>query len=266
VAFLTHNSSYLGYSEVLAWLSLPALGAAFLDELDLLSRSLQLIITSLVSTSCIIHTDIDNPPNSYLPTHYLQHQTQDDKNSEKAVRNQFRQHGRLTRTQGLQGFQPGLYRGRAVHSHQGVGPRSLWYRLVRYALPFPARIDNSRRRNLTTLRNSLNPSKNREASGHGKEKRGHRRAKNKTTETDSFHLSNSAAVNNQTNEGVAIKKVTNVFSKKILAKRALREIKLLQHFRGHRNVSKNLPRHERASKPRYRNAFSQSILVCCLAP
>jgi len=36
----------------------------------------------------------------------------------------------------------------------------------------------------------------------------------------------------QTNEGVAIKKVTNVFSKKILAKRALREIKLLQHFRG----------------------------------
>lgn len=49
-------------------------------------------------------------------------------------------------------------------------------------------------------------------------------------------------MNNQTNEGVAIKKVTNVFSKKILAKRALREIKLLQHFRGHRNVSKQ-PRH-----------------------
>lgn len=48
----------------------------------------------------------------------------------------------------------------------------------------------------------------------------------------------SAASNNQTNEGVAIKKVTNVFSKKILAKRALREIKLLQHFRGHRNVSR----------------------------
>lgn len=46
----------------------------------------------------------------------------------------------------------------------------------------------------------------------------------------------SAAQNNQSNEGVAIKKVTNVFSKKILAKRALREIKLLQHFRGHRNV------------------------------
>ena len=31
---------------------------------------------------------------------------------------------------------------------------------------------------------------------------------------------------------MAIKKITNVFSKKILAKRALREIKLLQHFRG----------------------------------
>ena len=46
----------------------------------------------------------------------------------------------------------------------------------------------------------------------------------------------SAATNNATGEGVAIKKVTNVFSKKILAKRALREIKLLQHFRGHRNV------------------------------
>jgi serine/threonine protein kinase len=46
----------------------------------------------------------------------------------------------------------------------------------------------------------------------------------------------SAATNIQTGEGVAVKKVTNVFSKKILAKRALREIKLLQHFRGHRNV------------------------------
>lgn len=49
-------------------------------------------------------------------------------------------------------------------------------------------------------------------------------------------LCHSAATNGQTQEGVAIKKVTNVFSKKILAKRALREIKLLQHFRGHRNV------------------------------
>lgn len=56
-------------------------------------------------------------------------------------------------------------------------------------------------------------------------------------------LHHSAAVNNQTKESVAVKKVTNVFSKKILAKRALREIKLLQHFRGHRNVSLSaLPR------------------------
>jgi len=44
--------------------------------------------------------------------------------------------------------------------------------------------------------------------------------------------SRSAATNIHTGEGVAVKKVTNVFSKKILAKRALREIKLLQHFRG----------------------------------
>lgn len=55
-------------------------------------------------------------------------------------------------------------------------------------------------------------------------------------------------MNNQTNEGVAIKKVTNVFSKKILAKRALREIKLLQHFRGHRNV-------------RWPNRFTSSTLT-----
>lgn len=54
--------------------------------------------------------------------------------------------------------------------------------------------------------------------------------------THADYLFRSAATNTQTNEGVAIKKVTNVFSKKILAKRALREIKLLQHFRGHRNV------------------------------
>ena len=38
-------------------------------------------------------------------------------------------------------------------------------------------------------------------------------------------------------ETVAIKKVTNVFSKKILAKRALREVKLLQHFRDHKNIT-----------------------------
>lgn len=36
---------------------------------------------------------------------------------------------------------------------------------------------------------------------------------------------------------VAIKKITNIFSKKILCKRALREIKLLRHFRGHKNIT-----------------------------
>lgn len=36
---------------------------------------------------------------------------------------------------------------------------------------------------------------------------------------------------------VAIKKVTNIFSRKILCKRALREIKLLRHFRGHKNIT-----------------------------
>ncbi|KAK6460229.1 kinase-like domain-containing protein [Scheffersomyces coipomensis] len=50
--------------------------------------------------------------------------------------------------------------------------------------------------------------------------------------------------NNDNNSGsngggsqVAIKKVTNIFSKKILCKRALREVKLLQFFRGHKNIT-----------------------------
>ncbi|KAG7009262.1 mitogen-activated protein kinase [Physcia stellaris] len=58
-----------------------------------------------------------------------------------------------------------------------------------------------------------------------------------TSKPETDIVGGSAATNNQTGEGVAIKKVTNVFSKKILAKRALREIKLLQHFRGHRNIT-----------------------------
>lgn len=37
--------------------------------------------------------------------------------------------------------------------------------------------------------------------------------------------------------GVAVKKITNIFSKKILCKRALREMKLLIHFRGHKNIT-----------------------------
>ncbi len=36
---------------------------------------------------------------------------------------------------------------------------------------------------------------------------------------------------------VAIKKVMNIFSQKILCKRALRELKLLRHLRGHKNIT-----------------------------
>ncbi|KAK9701109.1 mitogen activated protein kinase 2 [Basidiobolus ranarum] len=39
-----------------------------------------------------------------------------------------------------------------------------------------------------------------------------------------------------TGEEVAVKKVTKIFEKKLLAKRALRELKLLRHFNGHENV------------------------------
>ncbi|CAK9436513.1 uncharacterized protein LODBEIA_P10710 [Lodderomyces beijingensis] len=50
--------------------------------------------------------------------------------------------------------------------------------------------------------------------------------------TDGNNLSSSAD-----GSYVAIKKITNIFSKKILCKRALREIKLLQFFRGHKNIT-----------------------------
>jgi mitogen-activated protein kinase 7 len=46
-----------------------------------------------------------------------------------------------------------------------------------------------------------------------------------------------AARDKQTDTDVAIKKVTNVFQKPILAKRALREIKLLRHFANHENIT-----------------------------
>jgi len=45
-----------------------------------------------------------------------------------------------------------------------------------------------------------------------------------------------AAVNKDTEENVAIKRVQRVFDKPILAKRALRELKLLRHFHGHENI------------------------------
>ncbi|KAJ3052734.1 Mitogen-activated protein kinase [Rhizophlyctis rosea] len=46
-----------------------------------------------------------------------------------------------------------------------------------------------------------------------------------------------AATNIETGQEVAIKKVQKVFEKSILAKRALREIKLLKHFNGHENIT-----------------------------
>lgn len=36
---------------------------------------------------------------------------------------------------------------------------------------------------------------------------------------------------------IAIKKVSNIFHKEVLMKRAVREIKLMRHFKGHKNVS-----------------------------
>ena len=38
---------------------------------------------------------------------------------------------------------------------------------------------------------------------------------------------------------IAIKKVSNIFNKDILLKRAVRELKFMRHFKGHRNVSKH---------------------------
>lgn len=46
-----------------------------------------------------------------------------------------------------------------------------------------------------------------------------------------------SAKNSKTGKSVAIKKVTKIFTKKILTKRALRELKLLHHFRGHKNIT-----------------------------
>ncbi|KAL1927892.1 hypothetical protein VTP01DRAFT_3297 [Rhizomucor pusillus] len=46
-----------------------------------------------------------------------------------------------------------------------------------------------------------------------------------------------AAKDTETGEQVAIKKVCRIFEKNILAKRALREVKLLKHFNGHENIT-----------------------------
>ncbi|CAO3650488.1 unnamed protein product [Cunninghamella blakesleeana] len=50
-------------------------------------------------------------------------------------------------------------------------------------------------------------------------------------------LSNdSSTLNTETNEHCAIKKICNLFERPIFTKRALREIKLLKHFNGHKNI------------------------------
>ncbi|KAJ3268165.1 Mitogen-activated protein kinase 14 [Terramyces sp. JEL0728] len=46
-----------------------------------------------------------------------------------------------------------------------------------------------------------------------------------------------AAKNRATGQEVAVKKVTKIFDKDILAKRAIREVKLLKHFNGHENIT-----------------------------
>ena len=60
---------------------------------------------------------------------------------------------------------------------------------------------------------------------------------NVLTKTFYFNLY-SAAVNSETQEEVAIKKVSKAFHNRIDAKRILREIKLLRHM-NHDNVSSN---------------------------
>lgn len=55
-------------------------------------------------------------------------------------------------------------------------------------------------------------------------------------ETVTFLICFSAAMNSETREEVAIKKIGNAFDNRIDAKRTLREIKLLRHM-DHENVS-----------------------------
>ncbi|EJD46885.1 kinase-like protein [Auricularia subglabra TFB-10046 SS5] len=46
-----------------------------------------------------------------------------------------------------------------------------------------------------------------------------------------------AAKHRHTGVGIAIKRISSISSKKILTKRCLRELKLLHHFRGHKNIT-----------------------------
>ncbi|KAG0353613.1 Mitogen-activated protein kinase [Gamsiella multidivaricata] len=74
-----------------------------------------------------------------------------------------------------------------------------------------------------------------------------------------------AAKNTQTGEDVAIKKVTKVFDKTILAKRALREVKLLRHFSGHENELMEADLHQiiRSEQPLTDAHFQYFIYQIC---
>lgn len=70
----------------------------------------------------------------------------------------------------------------------------------------------------------------------------------------------SSALNSETAEQVAIKKIANAFDNKIDAKRTLREIKLLRHM-DHENVSRlSHPRSVQLSAKRSHIFFSYSVL------
>lgn len=45
---------------------------------------------------------------------------------------------------------------------------------------------------------------------------------------------------NSSGRKIAIKKVMKIFTNEILVKRAFRELRLMRHFRGHKNVSTNI--------------------------
>lgn len=72
----------------------------------------------------------------------------------------------------------------------------------------------------------------------------------------------SSALNSETAEQVAIKKIANAFDNKIDAKRTLREIKLLRHM-DHENVSRlSHPRSVQLSAKRSQNFFSSYSILC----
>ncbi len=61
----------------------------------------------------------------------------------------------------------------------------------------------------------------------------------------------SSAINSETQEEVAVKKITNAFDNRIDAKRTLRELKLLRHMD-----------HENVWKLQYRLGFGKQAACC----